>query len=106
MNADEILEKRKRRLAASLRALRGSDGRAATSPARARPERFDCRETDALQHDRQHGSIKAQQERNAILHGETTENLAGTNSHEAGRKDAGTVASVTELQECLALLNS
>ena len=46
------------------------------------------REIDALQHDhqQQHGGIEAQQERDAVLHGATTDNNAGTNSRESGKK--------------------
>jgi hypothetical protein len=47
------------------------------------------REIDALQHahQQQHGGIEAQQERDAILHGATTDNLAGASSRDAGKND-------------------
>ena len=49
---------------------------------------FQPREIDALQHDhqQQHGGIEAQHERDAILHGETTDSIAETNSREGGKK--------------------
>jgi len=51
------------------------------------------REIDAHQH--QHGGIKAQQERDTIRRGATTDSLAGTNSREAEENVRG-VPSVLE----------